>query len=108
MISGEFLLPLQENSCHALAMAKFNLLSDLYRFPGFVPLPRIRGVFGDPLAVFITLQRRRKKRLAGLAGRSIAVITTNDGGGSAISPVATNGFTSSFPFAGSNAHGAKA
>ena len=29
-------------------MAKFKLLHDLYRFPGFVPLPRIRGVFGDP------------------------------------------------------------
>jgi hypothetical protein len=44
-------------------MAKFKQLQDLYRFPGFVPQPTIRGIFGDPLAVVITLRRRRKKRL---------------------------------------------
>ena len=50
-------------------MAKFKLLHDLYRFPGFVPLPRVRGVFGDPWAVVITLQRRRKKRFVASAAR---------------------------------------
>src|SRR5215472_11176488 len=44
-------------------MATFKLLQDLYRFPGFVPQTRIRGFFGDPHAVVITLQRRRKNGL---------------------------------------------
>lgn len=42
-------------------MAKLTRLLDIYRFPGFVPRPQVRGVFGDPLAVVISLQRRRKK-----------------------------------------------
>jgi hypothetical protein len=48
-------------------MAKLKRLLDIYRFPGFVPRPKVRGIFGDPLAVVITLQRRRKKRSAGSA-----------------------------------------
>src|SRR5436305_1482336 len=34
-------------------MAKFKRLHDLYRFPGFVPHPRVRGVFGDPRCIGI-------------------------------------------------------
>ena len=88
-------------------MAKFKLLHDLYRFPGFVPLPNVRGVFGDPMAVVITLQRRRKKRLVASVDRSLAVITTNGHDGSAICPVATNGSTWTSPCAGSGVPGVK-
>jgi len=42
-------------------MGKIKRLQDVYRFPGFVPLAQVRGVFGDPYAVVITLRRRRKK-----------------------------------------------
>jgi hypothetical protein len=86
-------------------MAKFKSLHDLYRFPGFVPLPRVRGRFGDPLAVVITLQRRRKKRAAASAARSITAITTSGPDGSAISPVATSASIWPFTCAGSIAHG---
>ena len=86
-------------------MAKVKLLHDLYRFPGFVPLPGVRGVFGDPLAVVITLRRRRKKRAAASAAKSITAITTSGPGGSAISPVATNVSISPFTSAGCGAHG---
>jgi len=89
-------------------MAKFKLLLDLFRFPGFVPLPRIRGVFGDPLAVVITLQRRRKKRCAASAARCITVITTSGDGGCAISPVGTDASISTFCCAESNACGVAA
>ncbi len=41
-------------------MAKFKQLYDLYRFPGFVPYPRIRGMFGDPGSAVILLCRRQK------------------------------------------------
>lgn len=81
-------------------MAKFKLLHDLYRFPGFVPLPSIRGVFGDPRAVLITLQRRRKKRFVASAAKGIAVTTTSGHDGYAIFPVATNGFILSSRCAG--------
>ena len=86
-------------------MAKVKLLHDLYRFPGFVPLPGVRGLFGDPRAVVITLQRRRKKRAAASAARSITAITTSGPGGSAICPVATSVSISPFTCAGSSAHG---
>jgi len=72
-------------------MAKFKLLHDLYRFPGFVPLPRVRGVFGDPWAVEITLQRRRKKRFVVSVAKAIAATMTSGPDASAISPVGTNG-----------------
>src|SRR5918992_5521190 len=40
-------------------------LWDAYAFPGFRPLPTVRGVFGDPKARVITLRRRSKKRVVG-------------------------------------------
>ena len=105
MISRESVLPLRGIFCYALAMAKFKLLQDLYRFPGFVPLPRIRGFFGDPAAVRISLQRRQKKRCAAFVVRCIAVTTTSGHGESAISPVATNVSIWSSPCAGFSVHG---
>jgi transposase len=50
-------------------MATIKRLRDLYGFPGFVPLPRIRGIFADPLAVVITLQRRREKTACAVCGQ---------------------------------------
>ena len=44
-------------------MGKIKRLHDLYRFPGFVPQAHVRGVFGDPVAVVITLRRREKNGL---------------------------------------------
>jgi hypothetical protein len=86
-------------------MAKFKSIYDLYRFPGFVPLPRVRGLFGDPRAVVITLQRRRKKRAVASAARSIIAITTSGRDESATSPVATSASISLSSCAGSIAHG---
>jgi hypothetical protein len=83
-------------------MAKFNLLQDLYRFPGFLPVARVRGIFGDPHAVVITLKRRRKKQPVVSVVKSMAPTTTSDHVGFAISRVATNASTSSSHFAGSS------
>jgi hypothetical protein len=52
-------------------MANFSQLRDLYAFPGFAPAATVRGVFGDPYAVVISLRRRRKKRAAESAARLI-------------------------------------
>ena len=89
-------------------MANFKQLHDLYRFPGFIPQPRIQGIFGDPRAVVITLQRRRKKRFAASAGRCVAPITIRGLGMPGISPAATSVSTSPTPYAGSSVGGAEA
>ena len=86
-------------------MAKFKQLLDLYRFPGFVPLPRIRGVFGDLRAVVITLRRRRKKRSATSAVKRTGPTTTSGLGVPGISPVATSVSTLPILCAGSNVGG---
>ena len=86
-------------------MATFKHLRDLYRFPGFVPQPGIQGVFGDPRAVVISLQRRRKKRFVAPVGKRIGPSTISGRGVPAISPVATSVFTSLIPCAGSTVGG---
>jgi hypothetical protein len=75
-------------------MPKLKRLQDVYRFPGFTPLATVRGIFGDPMAVVVTLRRRRKKRGAVFAVKGIAPSTTNGPGSSAISLVATSEFSS--------------
>jgi hypothetical protein len=41
-------------------------LWDTYSFPGFRPAQTVRGIFGDPKARVIALNRRSKKRVAAL------------------------------------------
>jgi hypothetical protein len=89
-------------------MGKLKRLQDVYRFPGFVPLAEVRGIFGDSRAVVITLRRRRKKRAVGCADERIAPSTTNDRGASATSPVATGGSTSTSRYVASIAPGVAA
>src|SRR5215216_1701300 len=52
-------------------------LWDAYAFPGFRPLPTVRGVFGDPKARVITLRRRSKKRVVGRVVEYTGVGTTD-------------------------------
>jgi hypothetical protein len=89
-------------------MAKTKRLHDVYRFPGFNPLAQVRGVFGDPYAVVITLCRRRKKRSAAFVDVPIARSTISVLDGCAICLVGINVFTWSFRFAGSGAASAAA
>jgi hypothetical protein len=89
-------------------MGKLRRLQDVYRFPGFIPMAEVRGLFGDPWAVVITLRRRRKKHAAGCVDGVAALSTINGHDASATSPVATDGSTSVFRYAGSTAPGAAA
>jgi hypothetical protein len=66
-------------------MAKFSRLHDLYSFPGFTPAATVRGVFGDPFAVVITLRRRRKKLAADCVAPAAAPSTIKRRGGFATS-----------------------
>src|SRR6516165_5583377 len=67
-------------------------LWDAYIFPGFRPEPTVQGVFGDPKARVIRLNRRSKKRLAAaaVARRWAGMIASY--GVYAICRVATHGF----------------
>src|SRR5258707_15517257 len=59
-------------------------LWDTYWFPGFRPQPTVHGIFGDPKARVITLNRRSKKRAAGAAVMSRWAGTTGKFGGAGI------------------------
>jgi hypothetical protein len=48
-------------------MRKRQRLVDLYGFPGFRPRAGVGGVFGDPKARVVFLERREKKPAAGCA-----------------------------------------
>jgi hypothetical protein len=67
---------------------KFRRLADAYTFPGFRPLARVVGMFGDPRARLVTLVRRGKKRSAGAAARFIAVGTIAGAAAHGICPAA--------------------
>jgi len=57
-------------------MKKAKRLTDAYRFPGFRPQQIIVGVFGDPRARVIKLNRVEKKHVVRNAERSIMVFMT--------------------------------
>lgn len=57
-------------------MGKIRKLIDLYKYPGFKPKAIIKGKFGDPKARIIKLERRQKKRFAGIVERLIGTYMT--------------------------------
>ncbi len=68
-------------------------LADAYTFPGFRPLERVQGLFGDPKARLITLVRRGKKRSVVLAVSRTEPGTTAGAVGFGICPVPTTAST---------------
>ena len=46
-------------------------LLDEYTFPGFKPMRKIKGIFGDCYSIIISLQRNQKKRYVAVAGQNI-------------------------------------
>ena len=64
---------------YELRMHKHQRLWDTYRFAGFRPSSTIRGIFGDPKARIIRLQRRGKKHAAVFATASRTGGTTTGG-----------------------------
>ncbi len=87
-------------------MGKNRKLLDEYRIPGYRPMARIKGVFGDPKARVITLRRTQKKQYATVAGQCIGVITTRKRGAYGIFHVEMPGYIWNWKCGGSNARGA--
>ena len=73
-------------------MGKRKTLLDEYRFPGFRPKAGVRGIFGEPKARVIRLDRTQKKRCAGYAAGFIGVSTTERGAGFGTFRAGTFGF----------------
>jgi len=57
-------------------MGKKRRLLDEYQFPGVRPRSAIQGMFGDPKARIVWLDRTEKKRYAVAVAPCIAAITT--------------------------------
>src|SRR5207245_6426695 len=82
-------------------MRKFRRqLRDAYRFPGFVPVDQVRGMFGDPRVRVVPLRRRRKKRRVVSARLCAAAFTIGDRGWRAICPAARCESTWSWRYGG--------
>jgi hypothetical protein len=73
-------------------MSKQRRLLDEYRYPGFCPRAKIRGLFGDPKARIIRLERTQKKRFVDVVEPCIGVITIKASDGYEIYPVEMPGF----------------
>ena len=87
-------LSFEEEIRHDGCMANFKQLRDLDRFHGYVPHDRVRGIFGDPMAVVISLRRVRKKRSAASVDGRTTATTTNGPDAFAISRAAIGESTS--------------
>jgi hypothetical protein len=74
-------------------MGKKRRLLDEYRFPGFRPRSEVQGIFGDPRARIIRLERTQKKQHAAVAEPFIGVITTKQHDVYGICPVEMRGYT---------------
>ena len=72
-------------------MGKKRRLLDEYQFPGFRPMSKIQGIFGDPKSRVIRLHRSQKKRYAVAAGPCTTVTTTRQCDGYEICPVGMRG-----------------
>lgn len=74
-------------------LKKRKRLTDAYRFPGFRPRSEVKGVFGDPKARVISLERTGKKTFAEHVAGSVGAFTIIKFAAFAIFPAPTPGFT---------------
>lgn len=87
-------------------MDKKRRLLDEYKFPGFHPRSEIQGIFGDPGARVIRLERRQKKRHVVAAALFIGATTTKPCDGYGICPAGMPGFIWKWKSGGYGARGA--
>jgi len=87
-------------------MGKKRRLLDEYQFPGVRPRSAIQGMFGDPKARIIRLDRTEKKRHAVAVAPCIAAITTRQCDGYGICPAGMPGYIWMWRFGEFSARGA--
>mgnify|MGYP001596312830 CR=1 FL=1 len=87
-------------------MGKKRRLLDEYQFPGVRPRSAIQGMFGDPKARIIQLDRAKKKRHVAVAGPYIGATTTRPYGAYETCPAGMPGYTWRWRFGASGARSA--
>jgi len=78
-------------------------LKDLYRFPGFRPLSRLRPHSQDPKGYVLTLQRRQKKQYVHVVAKQLKGFGLVETTKYVISIQGTHTYTLSFNTVGLNA-----
>jgi hypothetical protein len=73
-------------------LRKRKRLTDAYRFRGFRPRSELKGVFGDPKARVISLERTGKKTFAEHVAESVGAFTIIKFAAFGIFPAQTLGF----------------
>ncbi len=61
-------------------MKRANTLQEIFSFPGFRAKRRLSGVFGDPLARIVDLERRKKGLSALAVALAISLFTIGSNG----------------------------
>jgi hypothetical protein len=84
-------------------MKKIKRLTDAYRVPGFIPQQVVSGIFGDPKARVIRMNRIEKKHVVRIAGKNKQVSMIERSAEYGIFPVVTCGSSWNWRFAGSPA-----
>ena len=79
-------------------MRKKRGLYDAYRFPGYRPEVKGKGIFGDPIAQVVVLKRRQKKQHVDNAAQSIGHTTIAGHEGYGTFPVEAFVFISRWKF----------
>ncbi|MDR4495770.1 MAG: hypothetical protein R3B74_15415 [Nitrospirales bacterium] len=87
-------------------MGNIRRLLDAYHVSGFRPKAKIKGIFGDPKACVIRLERRPQKRCAGVAALVTGVTTIASRGVSGTFPAGMWEYIWPWPSAASPAGGA--
>jgi hypothetical protein len=88
-------------------MHKHKRLIDSYRFKGYEPSENLTGIFGDPKARVIHLNRREKKQFVHCVELRTKAITTERHAECATFPAETRASTSIWRYAAWNAGGAR-
>jgi len=84
-------------------MKKNRKLTDSYKFPGYQPYQKVKGIFGDQKSLIITMKRVQKKQYAQNVFKHLKVIMTKKLDECGIYPAEINVYTLNWKYIESNA-----
>ena len=88
-------------------MGKNRRLTDSYKFPGFQPYQKVKGIFGDQKSLIITMKRVEKKQYVQSVLKPQKVFMTEKPDWYGTYPVETNEFTLNWKYVVSIVGGAR-
>ncbi len=82
-------------------MKKSRKLTDSYKFPGYQPYQKVKGIFGDSKSLIIRMKRVQKKQYAQYALEHLIVFMTKKLDEYGIYPAEINAYTLNWKYIGS-------